>query len=57
MSNDLTDPEVLFEMVMAGFLGPRDEQRDLAGALQHAAFGLEPAENIGMQQWHRVACR
>ena len=29
MSGEIIDPEVLFEMVMADFLNPRDEQPDL----------------------------
>lgn len=57
MSGEIIDPEVLFEMVMADFLNPRDEQPYLVGALQHAAIGQEPAENFGMRQWNGVACR
>ncbi len=57
MSGEIIDPEVLFEMVMADFLNPRDEQPDLLAHCSMPLLDKSQSRISGCAKWNGVACR
>lgn len=57
MSGEIIDPEVLFEMVMADFLNPRDEQPDLLALCSALLLDMSRPSVSGCRNGTIVDCR